>query len=144
MSLINVEIRDEPTLPVAYSLSGAIIGENVSIVISEGDVLSFQLEVGFPHPHPFWIRTSQGIGEENPVATGISGVDLGAFDGLLIWNTTGIGEGTYYYDCEYHPNMGGLIRVVPTMTGTNAPKFSFGFYFIKIVGNILINVMYYL
>jgi len=125
-------------------LSGAIIGENVSIVISEGDVLSFQLAVGFPHPHPFWIRTSQGIGEENPVATGISGVGLGALGGLLIWNTTGVGEGTYYYESENHPNMGGLIRVVPTMTGTNAPKFSFGFYLYFIVGNILINVMYYL
>ena len=85
--------------------------------------MSFQLKVG--DQHPFWIKTSQGIGKENPVATGISGVGLGEFDGLLIWNTTGIGEGTYYYECENHPNMGGLIRVVPKLTGTNAPKFSF-------------------
>ena len=122
MSLINVEIGNDGA-SLAYSLSGAIIGENVNIVISEGDVLSFQLKVG--SQHPFWIKTSQGIGKENPVATGISGVDLGAVDGLLIWNTTGIGEGTYYYECENHPNMGGLIRVVPKLTGTNAPKFSF-------------------
>ena len=116
LSLINVEIRDEPTLPVAYSLSGAIIGENVDIVISEGDVLSFQLKVG--SSHPFWIRTMPGMGTDNPVATGISGVEQGAVHGLLIWNTTGIEEGRYYYECQNYANMGGLIRVVPTITGT--------------------------
>ena len=138
LPFINVDLESAATL--AFDLSGLVTGTYLTITISRGDVLRFRLRYK-DGDHPFWIKTSQGIGKENPVATGISGVGLGALGGLLIWNTTGVGEGTYYYESENHPNMGGLIRVVPTMTGTNAPKSSFGFYYI--VGNILINVMYY-
>ena len=83
-----------------------------------------------------------GMGTDNPVATGISGVEQGAVHGLLIWNTTGIEEGRYYYECQNYANMGGLIRVVPTITGTLCSQIQI-LDTICIVGNILINVLYY-
>ena len=91
-----------------YELSGAVSGTNAKIKISKGEVLKFDLDVG---GHRFWIKTVQGAGTDNAVSLGISGVGQGKTTGVLIWDTTEIMEGTYYYQCEYHSPMFGRIIV---------------------------------
>ena len=81
----------------------------MDVDIYKGDVLKFSLDVG--RSHPFWIKTKKGTGKQNAVSTGISGVGQGKWSGELIWDTTGIEEGTYYYLCEYHSSMVGKINV---------------------------------
>ena len=69
---------------------------------------------------PFCIKTSKEAGTENDVSTGISGVGNGKTTGLLIWNTTDIDVGDYYYEeCDNIYDMGGRIRIGPTTRGTN-------------------------
>ena len=93
---------------LSYELSGAETGTNADIKISKGDVLKFDLDVG---GHRFWIKTVQGAGTDNAVSSGISGVGQGQTSGLLIWDTSKIMEGTYYYQCELAPQMVGRIIV---------------------------------
>ena len=87
----------------------------MDVDIYKGDVLKFSLDVG--RSHPFRIKTKKGTGKQNDVSTGISGVGQGKWSGELIWDTTGIEKGTYYYQCEYHANMVGKINVMGK-TGT--------------------------
>ena len=47
--------------PGAYQLSGAVVGTNADIEISQGDVLAFKLNA---KGHPFWIKTKQGTGKK--------------------------------------------------------------------------------
>ena len=107
------------SVPGGYSLSGAVSGINVDVDVYRGDVLKFSLDVG--RSHPFWIKTKKGTGKQNDVSTGISGVGQGKWSGELMWDTTGIKEGTYYYQCEYHANMVGKINVMGK-TGTTLFK----------------------
>ena len=100
--------------PGAYELSGSVIGTNGDIEISKGDVLTFKLDVA---GHPFWIKTKEGTGQDNAVSSGISGIGQGETSGVLIWDTTQIEEGTYYYQCEYHAAMVGKI-IVGAIKGT--------------------------
>ena len=93
-----------------YVLSGAVTGTQVDVDVYKGDVLKFSLDIG--RSHPFWIKTKKGIGMQNAVSTGISGVGQGKSSGELIWDTTKIEEGTYYYQCEYHARMFGKINVM--------------------------------
>ena len=72
---------------------------------------------------PFCIKTSKETGTENDVSTGISGVGNGKTSGLLIWNTTDIDVGEYYYEeCDNIHDMGGRIRVLPEFKGTAIPE----------------------
>ena len=94
--------------PLAYELSGAVTGQNADIEITKGEVLKFQLDTS---GHPFWIKTVKGKGRDNGVSSGISGVGQGKESGVLIWDTTAIMEGTYYYQCQFHEKMFGRIIV---------------------------------
>ena len=107
------EIIYVKVVPGAYELSGAVTGTNADIKISKGVVLRFELDV---NGHPFRIKTEKGIGKDNDVSSGISGVGQGKTSGALIWDTTEIMEGTYYYQCEYHAPMFGRI-IVAAKTG---------------------------
>ena len=100
-------------VPGAYQLSGAVTGTNADINISKGVLLKFELDA---HGHPFWIKTEEGIGKDNAVSSGISGVGQGKTSGVLIWDTTEIMAGTYYYQCEFHAPMFGRI-IVAEKTG---------------------------
>ena len=91
-----------------YELSGDVTGTNANIKISKGDVVKFDLDVG---GHAFWIKTRPGAGTDNAVSLGISGVGQGETSGLLIWDTTEIMEGIYYYQCQFHEKMFGAIIV---------------------------------
>ena len=107
-------------VPGAYELSGAVTGTNADIKISKGVALRFELDA---KGHPFWIKTEKGTGKDNDVSSGISGVGQGKTSGALIWDTTEIMEGTYYYQCEYHAPMFGRI-IIAAKTG----KTLFGIY----------------
>ena len=107
-------------VPGAYELSGAVTGTNADIKISKGVVLRFELDV---KGHPFWIKEVKGTRKDNEVSSGIFGVGQGKTSGALIWDTTEIMEGTYYYQCEYHAPMFGRI-IVAAKTGNTL----FGIY----------------
>ena len=122
--MINVKVvPNSPSVPNVYELSGAVSGKNAYIEIFKGSVVKFELDI--VGPHPFWIKTVKGHGQNDPVSSGISGVGQGKRSGLLIWDTTGISEGAYYYECQWHPGMGGLIRVVPAVRGRKFSTFRF-------------------
>ena len=46
--------------------------------------------------------TSNGVSGVNGNGTGI---------GAVIWDTTNVTPGTYYYNCQYHSSMNGTIVV---------------------------------
>ena len=103
--------------PQAYELSGAVSGANADINVTKGDVVKIELDAsGHPDLHPFWIKTVKVIGTNFGVSTGISGVGQGQTSGLLIWDTTDVMEGTYYYQCQYAPSMVGRIIVAKGTT----------------------------
>ena len=113
--MINVKaVPNSPKSPNVYELSGAVSGKNAYIEIYKGDVAKFELDIV---GHPFWIKTEKGIGTDNAVLSGISGVGQGNTSGVLIWDTAHTNKSTYYYECQLHSGMGGLIRVVPAMAG---------------------------
>ena len=122
--MINVKVvPNSPKSPNVYELSGAVSGKNAYIEIYKGDVAKFELDIN--GTHPFWIKTEKGTGMDNAVSSGISGVGQGNTSGVLIWDTAHTNESTYYYECEHHAGMGGLIRVVPSMGGRNYFNISF-------------------
>ena len=122
---VDMERHPETDSPI-YALSGGIFGTNVTIVISRGDVLRFELNnLETNTYHPFWIKTVQETGTQNAVQSGISGVAQGSISGRLIWDTEDIIEETYYYVSEHQSGMGGRIRVLPEFKGTTMPKFIF-------------------
>ena len=126
MPIITVEAQRIGPDPPIYALSGGIFGTNVTIVISRGDVLRFELNnLETTTWHPFWIKTVQETGTQNAVQSGISGVAQGSISGRLIWDTNDIIEETYYYVSGYQSGMGGRIRVLPEFKGTAMPKFIF-------------------
>ena len=102
-----IYVSAEPA-PLAYELSGAATGRNADVEVTKGDALKFQLDT---KGHPFWIKTVKGTGKKNGVPSGISGVGQGKTSGVLIWDTSKIMEGTYYYQCELAPQMVGRIIV---------------------------------
>ena len=102
--------------PQAYELSGAVSGANADINVTKGDVVKIELDAS---GHPFWIKTVNVIGQNFGMSTGISGVGQGQTSGLLIWDTTYVMEGTYYYQCEYAQPMFGRI-IVAAKGGTTS------------------------
>ena len=99
----------------SYSFTGSASGNNPTLTVNAGDILSFNLvSVG---GHPFWIKKVNSTGTLNAVTTGtITGIN-GAQSGILSWNTTGVTPGTYYYNCEFHAAMHGIINVLENPVG---------------------------
>jgi hypothetical protein len=58
---------------------------------------------------PFWIKTLQIIGTGNVVTTGIT--NNGATSGSIIWDTTNVAPGTYYYISQNSSIMTGTITL---------------------------------
>ena len=105
---VKVAYEGGTEIKVEYELSGLVAGINPDIKVSKGDVLIFELDA---EGHPFWIKTVMGTGRGNAVTSGISGEGQGKTSGVLIWNTTTLEDGIYYYQCEFHANMFGKIIV---------------------------------
>lgn len=98
----------------SYNISGLdrninVSGDNPEITVMQGDTLT--LNINSPG-HPFWIKTQPTTGVGDTVTSGtISGV--GTDSGTITWNTVGVNAGTYYYQCQYHSTMNGIITVEP-------------------------------
>ena len=90
-----------------YILSGDAAGENATINVTVGEVLTITNNLG---AHPLYIKTASSTGTDDQVTEGtVTG--QGATNGDVIWDTAGVTPGTYYYQCSAHLNMNGEIVV---------------------------------
>jgi len=96
--------------------SGFSSGNNVSISVTEGTILSFNVAAS---GHPFWIKTSQVTGTGSGVTTGTI-TNNGIESGVVTWNTRGVAPGTYYYICQFHSAMTGTITITPDYLTTRS------------------------
>ena len=80
------------------------------LTIKKGDTINFEMNAA---GHPLWISIVQGTGQPagGNIPTGI--VNNGTASGATItWDTSvGVIAGTYYYNCEHHSGMTGIIFV---------------------------------
>ena len=86
-------------------LNGAVNGNDPNITINKGDTINFNVAAS---GHPFFLikNSNGGFGSDNLIE-GVS--NNGAENGTISW--TSLASGTYYYICEYHPSMIGIITV---------------------------------
>jgi|TARA_B100000073_G_scaffold98267_1_gene78113 plastocyanin len=102
-----------------YVLSGDFTGGNASITVTEGDTITFNVNVT---GHPFKIVSQLGAGGSYDSTYDVASVNNnGAETGAVVFDTGAIdaGAGTYYYVCENHPtNMFGSITVNSATVGS--------------------------
>ena len=91
----------------AYVFTGYSSGNNIAITVQVGTVLIFNVNAS---GHPFWIKTAPVTGTGSAVTTGVS--NNGAAIDTVVWDTSSIAPGTYYYICQIHGSMVGTITVV--------------------------------
>ena len=86
-----------------YVFGGDVTGEQPTLRVQIGDSLVFDVNaVG----HPFWIKSVDVAGAGH----GVEGVTNNGLDKALVaWSPSA--KGTYYYRCEYHASMRGVIEV---------------------------------
>ena len=102
----------------SYNISGddrdgRVLGENSTITVTKGDTLILEVNAS---GHPLWVKAEQSTGNSNPVTTGIT--NNGTDSGTITWDTTSVTAGTYYYNCENHASMNGVITVEDTPAAT--------------------------
>ena len=86
-------------------LNGNVSGNDPSISVKVGDTINFDVDAS-GHPLYLIISSNGGVGTNNL----ISGVtNNGAENGTITWTPSAVG--TYYYICEFHSNMIGIITV---------------------------------
>tara|TARA_R110001592_G_scaffold335837_1_gene620845 strand:+ start:526 stop:1263 length:738 start_codon:yes stop_codon:yes gene_type:complete len=100
----------------AYTLSGYVSGSNATVTLNVGDTVNFTVNA---EGHPFYINTINTTGTENQVSTPTA-EGQGAVDGVVSWTPNA--AGTYYYNCEYHSGMNGIIQV-NAYSGSNVSVF---------------------
>jgi plastocyanin len=91
----------------AYSFSGNISGSNPTFTVIKGDKVVLNVNAS---GHPFWIKTAADTGIGSSVTTGIT--NNGTQSGTITWYTAGISTGTYYYICQNHSDMKGIINIL--------------------------------
>ena len=119
-STLNVNF--DPNYVVRVSSSGStsylINAVDRNGIISNGNnsVLNFysgsrvRFEINAPG-HNFYIKTINSVGSSNQVS-GV--VNNGTDNGVIDWVVPDVSSSTsFYYNCEYHSSMSGLISVVP-------------------------------
>ena len=88
--------------------SGYVFGgidTNISISAVTGSTLTFEVTAA---GHPFWIKTAATTGTGDAV-TGVT--NNGSDVATIVWDTTGVAPGTYYYICQVHGTMTGIITI---------------------------------
>ena len=81
-------------------------GSNQNFDIRIGEIVEFSINTP---GQPFWIKTLQITGTGNAVTTGIT--NNGATSGSIIWDTTNVAPGTYYYISQNSSIMTGTITL---------------------------------
>jgi plastocyanin/RNA-binding protein YhbY len=99
-----------------YVLSGYVSGSNATVTLSVGDTVNFTVNAS---GHPFYINTTNTTGTGSQVSTPVA-TNNGAEVGVVSW--TPAVAGTYYYNCEYHSGMNGIIQV-NAVSGANVSVF---------------------
>ena len=87
--------------------NGLVNAIDPEITIGVGEDLFFSV---FANGHPFWVKDEQVIGPGEIAPTWANAMENnGTQDGMVRvrFNT----PGTYYYICQYHPSMSGVINV---------------------------------
>ena len=85
--------------------NGNVSGNDPSISVKVGDTLNLDINAS-GHPLFIIISSNGGFGSSNLVS-GVS--NNGAENGSITWSPSTVG--TYYYICEYHSSMIGVITV---------------------------------
>ena len=85
--------------------NGNVSGNDPSISVKVGDTLNLDINAS-GHPLFLIISSNGGFGSSNLVS-GVS--NNGAENGSITWSPSTVG--TYYYICEYHSSMMGVITV---------------------------------
>ena len=85
--------------------NGNVSGNDPSISVKVGDTLNLDINAS-GHPLFLIISSNGGFGSSNLVS-GVS--NNGAENGSITWSPSTVG--TYYYICEYHSSMIGVITV---------------------------------
>jgi len=104
-----------------YQFSGSASGTAPTLNVVAGDILVFNVNVSASHP--FWVKTAQITGTGGGVGNGTTTGTItnnGSTTGTITWNTAGVTPGTYYYQCQNHTNMFGVINVAAGTTTTSA------------------------
>ena len=109
------------TFPISVTASGGLYvfngddrlashsdATNTDIVVKKGDTIQFNVNA---ISHPFWIsnRIGTGVPSIAQIPSGISG--NGSEVATIVWDTSTVATGTYYYNCENHSTMYGIISV---------------------------------
>lgn len=129
--------------PSAYTFSGSATGNNPILTVNIGDTLTFGVTVP---SNPFYIVSAPAPYSSGNQVSGVTG--QGSITGNVVWNTTGVAAGTYYYVSGNNSLFTGQIVVqtpptTPTITSsavsarvtTNALSFSSGFEFVYDLNN---------
>ena len=107
-----------------YNLSGndrdgRLFGQNQSLAVMKGDNVSFVVNAS---GHPLWIKSTQSVGTANSITADIT--NNGTQSGTIVWDTSNVTPGTYYYNCENHASMSGSISVEAAGISTTIAKVS--------------------
>ena len=81
---------------------------NPTLNVKKGDIINFTVNAS---GHPFWIGISQGTGQVAWSSDYGTITNNGADNNVITWDTSTALTGTYYYNCEYHSTMSGMIFV---------------------------------
>ena len=81
-------------------------GSNQSFDVRIGEIMEFSVNTP---GQPFWIKTLQITGTGNAVTTGIT--NNGATSGSVIWDTSNMAPGIYYYISQNSSTMSGTITL---------------------------------
>jgi hypothetical protein len=116
----------------AYSFSGSATGNDPTLTVNIGDTLTFAVTTP---SNPFYIVNAAAPYSAGNQVSGVTG--QGSVSGNVVWNTTGVAAGTYYYissnsDLYYGQIIVQTAPTTPTITSgsvsarvtTNAVAFS--------------------
>lgn len=108
---VNIRNRDSSAFILfGEDRNGNVLSDNAKITVYDIDTLT--LNVGSPG-HPVWIKSAPGTGVGDAIPQAYV-TNNGTSDGTIVFDTTTVGVGTYYYQCENHSSMYGEIEVLPT------------------------------
>tara|TARA_X000000368_G_scaffold324560_1_gene261631 strand:- start:78 stop:2972 length:2895 start_codon:yes stop_codon:yes gene_type:complete len=79
-----------------------------TITCKKGDNLQFNINAS---GHPFFISNRLGNGMPSPSETPVGITNNGADNAVVVWDTTNVAPGLYWFNCQYHSNMYGNINI---------------------------------
>lgn len=105
-----------------YSFSGDIVGLDTGFIMIKGDTLKLSINAS---GHPFWIQKISGAYSSGNVITE-NITNNGTQSSIITWKPSE--SGTFYYVCQNHSSMAGIITVtefdsvviIPANNGTRS------------------------